>query len=106
MNNEYEEIQLSAVDTKNHDPETPLEPMDELDELILIREKMENDIRRMWENVIVPQLNNVSGNYILGKLTVNDYHKFYEFMISNNDNFNYVCRRTYFLENKFNKGSN
>ncbi|ARF11332.1 hypothetical protein Klosneuvirus_1_189 [Klosneuvirus KNV1] len=76
-----------------------LDPVDELAELYDIREKMENDIRGLWESVIVPYLNDYRYNDILNNLTVNDYHKFYEYMIDNNEMSSYIYERIYELEN-------
>jgi len=74
-------------------------PEDELAELYKIREKMEDHIKELWDNVIVSYLNDFRYNDILSNLTVNDYHKFYEYMINNNEFFSYVCGRIYDLEN-------
>jgi|AntRauTorckE6833_2_1112554.scaffolds.fasta_scaffold10682_5 hypothetical protein len=46
--------------------------------------KMEKDIRELWDNVIIPYRNDYNSNYLLDKLTNNDFDKFYEFMIYNN----------------------
>lgn len=93
INNYNYQNDRSNIIKKNY-----MEPEDELAELYEIREKMENDIRQLWDNVIVPYLNDYRYNDILKYLTTNDYHKFYEYMIDNNKNFNYVCKRIYELE--------
>ena len=46
--------------------------------------KMENDIRELWDNIILPYLNDYNSNYLLDKLTDKDFDKFYEFMLYNN----------------------
>ena len=45
---------------------------------------MENDIKKLWDNVILSYLENVNSKKILNKLTNLDYDKFYDFMINSN----------------------
>jgi len=100
MDDYYEEQTFTGNNNVSNNSRTEtLDPIDELAELYNIREKMENDIRGLWESVIVPYLNDYRCNDILNNLTVNDYHKFYEYMINNNENFGFVCERIYELEN-------
>lgn len=102
MDYEYDEqvfTKNNHVSYYSHNKTNYLDPQDELAELYSIREKMENDIKGLWESVIVPYLNDFRYNDILNKLTENDYHKFYEYMINNNENISYVCGRINDLEN-------
>ena len=50
----------------------------EYENLEKINEKMNKDIRCLWENVIVPYLRNDTEKQILNKLDEHDYIKFYE----------------------------
>ena len=74
-----------------------LEPDKELIELETIREKMEEDIKELWDNVIVSYLNNYRDRQILDKLTIYDYNKFYKWMLYNNNYYQYVCERIRYL---------
>lgn len=71
-----------------------------LEEEIYILEKkqykMENDIRELWDNVMVPYMNNYNNN-ILSELTDRDYYKFYEFMIDNNEVYNEIFYKLEYL---------
>jgi hypothetical protein len=44
--------------------------------------EIENDIRKLWDNVIIYYINNHKCQ-ILDKLTEHDYTKFFDFMIKN-----------------------
>jgi len=48
-------------------------------------DKVNNYIRELWDNVVVPYLENYQERQILSCLTINDYNKFYEFMITNQE---------------------
>lgn len=60
----------------------------ELNEIIVDVElqiiKMEDDINKLWDNVIVPYIDDSNAKGILTKITKYDYHKFYKFMINSN----------------------
>jgi len=72
---------------------------EELDELYKTRNKMEKHIRYLWDDVIVCYLNNYNNREIFNNLTINDYDKFYKWMLYNNNNYQYVCDRIEYLEN-------
>jgi hypothetical protein len=57
------------------------ESINEIEALEETFKKIEKDI---WVNIFIPYLNNINCRQILDKLTVNDYYKFYYFMINNN----------------------
>lgn len=44
---------------------------------------IDNSILLLWDNVIVPYLENIKERQILDKITINDYNSFYEYMINN-----------------------
>jgi hypothetical protein len=46
---------------------------------------MENNIHELWNNVIVPYLENTNEKQIISKLNPDDYSKFFEYMIHNNE---------------------
>ena len=50
---------------------------------------IDKHIRILWDNVMVPYLENFNERQILDQLTTNDYNKFYEFMIKNNP----ICQK-------------
>lgn len=58
--------------------------MEQINELEKIQNKIEKDIRSIWEDIINPYINNKYKQQVLDCLTENDYHKFYNFMIMNN----------------------
>jgi hypothetical protein len=62
--------------------ENLLDPLDELMDIEDAKDKIEQHIRELWDNVIVPYLNNYRDRQILGNLTVNDYDKFYKWIIN------------------------
>lgn len=82
---------------EEYKPEIILEPDEELIELEKIREKMEENIRELWDNVIVCYLDNYRDRQILNRLTINDYDKFYKWMLYNNNHYQYVCDRIQYL---------
>lgn len=46
-------------------------------------DKMDKEIKALWDNVIKPYLDNIYSKQILDKLTDMDYDKFYYFMLTN-----------------------
>ena len=57
---------------------------------------MEDDIKKLWENVMVP---NINSNYpLLNKLGESDYGKFFEFMISNSEGYDQLVQTKFKLE--------
>lgn len=45
-------------------------------------EMIDKHIRELWDNIMVPYLENYSERQILSRLTINDYDKFYDYMIN------------------------
>lgn len=72
--------------------------LSELEELQQTFDNMELHIRRLWDNVMVPYLENDVEKQILFGLTSNDYPKFYNYMLSNNEIFSYVVNRITYLQ--------
>ena len=70
----------------------------ELSELLIIQEKMELHIEKLWENVIVPYLENYTERQILFGLRTNEGDKFYKYMIQNNEICSYVVKRIAYLQ--------
>lgn len=70
---------------------SPLE--NEIENLYNMRAKIDKDIKSLWEIVIVPYLLNYNSRQILCNLTENDYSIFYNFMIKNNDIYQYISNR-------------
>ena len=70
----------------------------ELGELLIIQEKMELDIQKLWENVIVPYLENYTERQILFGLRTDDCEKFHKYMIQNNEICSYVVKRIVYLQ--------
>ena len=65
--------------------------------------KMEEDIHKLWINVMVPYIE--SNKSVLSKLSVYDYNKFYKFMIDNNEtciDLNNSLDSLYKMRNKLN----
>lgn len=79
MDYENEEIQIN--DNKTEDCEPNLE-ISELEDCI---NNMDGNIVSIWNHIIVPYLKNDSEKQILGKLTENDFDKFYSFMVNSNE---------------------
>lgn len=73
----------------------------ELEEIEYKINKIEKEIKELWDNVMVPYLNNYN-RQILINLTENDYIKFYEFIIKNNSDIKSLYNRYYDLINKGN----
>ena len=42
-----------------------------------------NQIRELWDNIMVPYLENYPERQILSRLTINDYDKFFNLMMNN-----------------------
>lgn len=61
-----------------------------VNELEEIRDKMEKDIKYLWENVMVLYLQNLNKRQVLDLINETDYHKFYKFMINNNKAYNEI----------------
>ena len=51
---------------------------------------MDKDIKSIWYTTIVPYIENYNSNYVLNKLTKDDYPKFYKFMVENNPTYNII----------------
>lgn len=77
---EDEQHYVNDTDYSNNEPEN--DPINNFP-------KMEDYIRELWDIVMIPYLENYKERQILSRLTVNDYNKFYEFMMKNND----VCKQ-------------
>ena len=60
-------------------------PTDDVHEVEMIINQIEMDIERIWNNVILPYKMDICRAYILDKIDENEYHKFYEFMITHNE---------------------
>ncbi|QKF94027.1 hypothetical protein QKU48_gp0569 [Fadolivirus algeromassiliense] len=71
----------------------------ELEHLYETLNKMDRDIRSLWDNVMIPYINNYTTKQILTKLNENDYYKFHEYMVKNNDIYGYVLFRINELTN-------
>ena len=48
------------------------------------QELIDSHIKELWDNIILPYLQDNNKKQILTKLTINDYDKFYKFMINEN----------------------
>jgi len=86
----------------NYSPNYKENNNDKLSELEELRQtfgKMELHIRKLWDNVIVPYLENDCQKQILFSLNSNDYPKFYNYMLLNNEIFSYVVNRITYLQN-------
>lgn len=87
-----ENIMIYNVKDENNDAMIQ-DKYDEIYNLEVIQEKMENDIKELWNNVILPYLESTTQKKILNKLNSFDYDKFYKFMIGNNNSYNLVNDR-------------
>ena len=74
---------------------------DELIELHDVKNKMEKDMRELYDNTIGRYINYCDEQQILSQNP--DFSKFYDFMISNNEKFRYVLYRINELENPVTK---
>ena len=72
--------------------------LSELEELQQLFDNMELHIRKLWDNVMVPYLENDSERQILFGLKSSDYNKFYDYMLLNNKIFLDVANRITFLQ--------
>lgn len=72
--------------------------IDELERYITILDKMEHNIRNLWDDVIVPYLENYNERQILDQLDINDYDKFYNYMTSNNEVYKHVLHMIEYLQ--------
>jgi hypothetical protein len=90
-----------------HESDTEIDHTDEqLDNLCVMISELENtireyteDVRTIWDNVVVPFLS--SGDCMtLGNLTTSDYHKFLAFMLSQKTNRIMVSSHARLLEQK------
>lgn len=80
--------------SKNLEGQYDNENDSELENLERISNKMNEDIRNLWDNVVVPYLRNDDQKQILGKLNEHEYIKFYKFMVENSDFCKYVKNAT------------
>ena len=71
---------------------------DELIELHNVKNKIEKDMRELYENTIARYINYCDEQQILFQNM--DFSKFYDFMISNNEKYRYVIYRINELENQ------
>ncbi len=71
---------------------------DELMELYDVAQKMEEDIRELWENTIDRYMQYCQERQILIKMP--DYAKFYGYMVKHNVMYRYVLDRIHELENE------
>lgn len=91
--NEYIEIKKSKRSINESSRNIILSPNEELEKLEHIFEGMERDIKSLWNNVMLPYINNYNNKQILTKLSSDDYDKFYNYMVNNNEMIQYVlCR--------------
>jgi vacuolar-type H+-ATPase subunit D/Vma8 len=84
----------------NTDNEETNELGDEIFRVEKILEKIENHINDLWDDVLVPYMNNTSSQ-ILTSLTEYDRNKFYKFMINNNIAYNDTCNYLMYLNNLY-----
>lgn len=71
--------------------------------IILLQEtldKMENDIKLLWIDVLLPEISATGNKKILHNITENDYNKFYTYMINNSPAYNVAFRKLQSLLNK------
>lgn len=71
----------------------------ELMELYDVQKQIENDIRLLWDNVLVRYIEYCNESQILNELSSSDYTNFFEYMIKNNTKYKYVLNRINELEN-------
>lgn len=71
---------------------------DELMELYDVSQKMEEDMRELWENTIDRYMQYCHERQIL--IMMPDYSKFYEYMVKHNIMYKYVLDRIHELENE------
>ncbi len=91
--NNNENFEYKGVEEVNYD-------YDELIELYNVKEKMESNMKELWDNVIVNYINYCDESQILKNINSKyDYDKFYGFMVKNNEMYKYVISRIYELEN-------
>lgn len=67
--------------------------MDQIYMLEKILNKIEIDIKLLWDDIILPYLNDVNKRKILYKLIERGYPEFYKFMINNNNTYNTVINK-------------
>jgi len=81
------------------DEELKLIQLDEtLDGYYKLRSSVEDQYMLMWENTIVPYLQNACGKGILNKLNTGDGHIFFKYMINNNRIYNELSTEILRLE--------
>ena len=80
------------------DSDTNVDKLKELEHCIKVLDKMDEHIRNLWDEVIVPYLENYNERQILDQLTVNDYDKFYGYMTSNNEVYKHVAFMINYLQ--------
>jgi hypothetical protein len=72
---------------------------DELEELYQVQRAIEKDIKILWKEVIAKYVEFCDQSQVLGNLSpLHDYHKFYEYMIQNNEKYKYILSRIRELE--------
>ena len=73
---------------------------DEMIELEEMDKKLQENIRSLWNNIMLPYIENINEKQILFQLTKMDYYKFHSFMINNNEICQYIYSRLDYLQNK------
>lgn len=63
---------------------------DEIDWMENLQAQLNSHIRELWDNVLVPYIKDYENKEILNKISEDDYHIFYKFMIENNDICKYI----------------
>ena len=72
---------------------------EEIEKLEKIEVKLQNDVKLLWENIIIPYIENINEKQILFKLKKEDFYKFLNFMAKNNEIFKYIHNRFNTLHN-------
>ncbi len=92
-------INININNTNNTNKE--IEPVDydydELIELYNVSQKIEEDIKELWKNILLKYLDHCEERQILSQSLT--YSKFYDFMVKENKMYRYVLDRIYELEN-------
>lgn len=78
MDEEYIEEETYIDQHENNDENKN----DEVNDLIKneqIQEKIKNDLKNIWDDILVPHMNNCNSN-VLSKLREDDFYKFYGYV--------------------------
>lgn len=76
---------------------------DELNDLEEIKNKMEIDIKSLWEIIVVPYFNNINNSHFLNGLRTNHFDRFYNFFLENNPDCIYVLDRIQYINHLISK---